>query len=109
MVLGSSPVLSDRRLAARPVGAQSATSTPLARSTRRTEFTRVVLPTPGPPVMTRTLERVARVRASRWLGASERPVLPSTQGIARSVSIACQGGAPWASARSRSAMACSAR
>jgi hypothetical protein len=39
------------------------------------EFTRVVLPTPGPPVITSTLERVARRSASRWLGARDRPVL----------------------------------
>ena len=46
------------------------------------ELTRVVLPTPGPPVMTSTLEASARRSASCWLSASVRPVLPSTQGMA---------------------------
>ena len=32
--------------------------------------TSVVLPVPGPPVITRTLLRIARSIASRWLGAS---------------------------------------
>ena len=109
MVRASSPVLSVRRLAARPVGAHSSTRTPLAPSTFRTEFTSVVLPTPGPPVITSTLASTARVSASRWLGARASPVLPSTQGIARAASITSQGGRPWDSRRSRSAMACSER
>ena len=59
MVLTSSPVLSDRRLAVRPVGAQRANATRLAPITFRTELTSVVLPTPGPPVMTSTFDRSA--------------------------------------------------
>ena len=55
MVLASRPVLSASRLAARPVGAASATFDSLAASTLRIELTRVVLPTPGPPVTTSTL------------------------------------------------------
>jgi hypothetical protein len=48
-------------LRARPVGAASAILTSLAPSTLRIELISVVLPTPGPPVMTRTFES----RASR--------------------------------------------
>ena len=44
------------RLAARPVGAQSESLIPFAESMRRMSLTMVVLPTPGPPVMTSTLE-----------------------------------------------------
>ena len=55
MVFASSPVLSDNRFAARPVGAQSATRTCLAIRIFRIELTSVVLPTPGPPVITTTL------------------------------------------------------
>ena len=35
--------------------------------------TSVVLPVPGPPVITRTLLRIASAIASRWLGASATP------------------------------------
>src|SRR5262249_55814856 len=49
MVFASSPVLSDRRLAARPVGAQSAIAAGLAPKNFRSEVTSGVLPTPGPP------------------------------------------------------------
>ena len=45
IVFASKPVLSDNRLAARPVGAHSATRTCLAISTFRIELTRVVFPT----------------------------------------------------------------
>ena len=47
MVFASRPVLSDNRLAARPVGAHSITRTCLAISTFRIELTSVVFPTPG--------------------------------------------------------------
>ena len=73
------------------------------------ELTSVVLPTPGPPVMTSTLEASARRTASRWLSARVRPVFSSTQGIALSASIAGQGGAPAAKRSSRSAISRSAR
>jgi len=54
-----------RRLAAvDPVGAHSRISVPFAARMRRIAFTRVVLPTPGPPVITRTLERSASRTAS---------------------------------------------
>ena len=52
MVFASRPLLSDRRFAARPVGAQSAIVTALAIRIFSRELTRVVFPTPGPPVMT---------------------------------------------------------
>jgi hypothetical protein len=45
------PVASERRLAARPVGAHSRHRTILARRMSRLALTRVVLPTPVPPVM----------------------------------------------------------
>src|ERR1700704_4920367 len=90
MVFASSPVLSGNRLAARPVGAHSATRTCLAISTFKIELTRVVLPTPGPPVIT-LLDRAIRA-ASRWLAASCRPVRCSTHGIALVVSIDGQDG-----------------
>ena len=65
MVFASQAVLSDSRFAARPVGAARATFTPLTTRIFRIELTRVVLPTPGPPVMTRTFDRSASRTASR--------------------------------------------
>ena len=108
MVLASMPVASVMRLAARPVGAQSRSLAPLAERMRRIEFTMVVLPTPGPPVMTSTLERSARRMASTWLAASVIPVRPSIHGRALSASISGQGTVPDNSRRSRSAIPFSA-
>jgi exodeoxyribonuclease V alpha subunit len=62
MVFASRPVLSDKRFAARPVGAQSAIETALAIRIFSTELTRVVLPTPGPPVMIIILRRTGSFR-----------------------------------------------
>jgi hypothetical protein len=59
MVLASRPVLLDRRFAARPVAAHSAIVTALAVRIFSSELTSVVFPTPGPPVMTITLETSA--------------------------------------------------
>ena len=73
------------------------------------EFNSVVLPTPGPPVITSTFEDSAMRTACFWLSASTRPVLPSTHGIALSASILGQGVAPAARVRSRSAISCYAR
>ena len=70
MVFASMAVLSDKRFAARPVGAQSAIATVLALRIFSSELTRVVLPTPGPPVMTITLETNAARSAAFWLSAS---------------------------------------
>ena len=65
MVLAPNPVLSAKRLAARPVGAHSATVTDFAHRILRMEFTRVVLPTPGPPVTTSSLLASASATAAR--------------------------------------------
>src|SRR5207249_11362486 len=64
---------------ARPVGAHSMHFTPLARRIIRIEFTSVVLPTPGPPVMTTTRFATAIFTASRWLGARVLPVCRSEE------------------------------
>ena len=69
----------------------------------------MVLPTPGPPVITSTLARSASRTAACWLAARVRPVRASTQGMALSASIAGQGRRPASRVRSRSAMPCSAR
>src|SRR6476619_211558 len=82
MVLASKPVASLMRLAARPVGAQRSSFTLFAESTRSIELTIVVLPTPGPPVMTSTLETSARRIAVFWLSASCSPMRCSNQGRA---------------------------
>ncbi len=60
IVLASTPVASVMRLAARPVGAQSNSRTPLAARILRIELTIVVLPTPGPPVITSAFAVSAR-------------------------------------------------
>jgi hypothetical protein len=52
-------VASVMRLAARPVGAHGNRLTPLAARTRKIELTMVVLPTPGPPVMTSSFDKRA--------------------------------------------------
>jgi hypothetical protein len=96
-------------LAARPVGAQSAIAAVFAPRILRIELTSVVLPTPGPPVITTTFEPSATRMASCWLSASASFVLFSTQGIALSASINGQGGFPTASALSFPAISRSAR
>ena len=88
MVFASKPVVSVSRFAARPVGAHSRHFTPLARRIIRIEFTSVVLPTPGPPVMTTTRFASTVFSASRWLGASVFPVWRSHHATALSKSIA---------------------
>src|SRR3954447_5608996 len=103
MVLASKPVASVMRLAALPVGAHSNRLTPLAARMRRIALTIVVLPTPGPPVMTSTLEVSAKRIAAAWLSARDKPVLRSIHGNALSGSIWGQGSAPWARRRSLSA------
>src|SRR3954454_9279428 len=91
MVLASKPVASVIRLAARPVGAQSNRLTPLAARIRRIALTMVVLPTPGPPVMTRTFDVRARRIAAACVSARARPVLCSIQGNALSGSMKGHG------------------
>src|SRR5712691_2559294 len=99
MVLASKPVASVMRLAARPVGAHSRRLVPFAARMRK-----VVLPTPGPPVMTRTLDisasRIAEAgtgepksleaHRSDWDDLAARP--PAATGFAISVRV-CQAGA----------------
>src|SRR5262245_33959204 len=94
MVLASSPVVSVRRLAARPVGAHSSTSIFFALRIWRILVTIVVFPTPGPPVITVTLLWSAVAMASRCEGESVRLVCCSTQGMAFAGSIRPQGSAP---------------
>jgi len=84
IVLASMPVASVMRLAARPVGAQSRSLTDLAARMRKIEFTMVVLPTPGPPVITMVLDWSAVRMASAWLSARIRPV------FARSRAMLCR-------------------
>src|SRR5580700_4586140 len=91
IVLASTPVASVIRFAARPVGAQSNNRTPLAARILRIELTIVVLPTPGPPVITSAFAVSARRIAAFWLSASCRPLRFSTQGRALSSSIHGQG------------------
>jgi hypothetical protein len=72
-------------------------------------LTMVVLPTPGPPVMTSALLLSASRIASRWLSASVRRPRSSTHPTAFSASIDGQGSLPPAILSSLSAMVCSAR
>ncbi|GJE43579.1 hypothetical protein AEGHOMDF_2758 [Methylobacterium soli] len=104
MVLAASPVCSVMRLAARPVEAASSTCTPFAFRMRSTESRVLVLPTPGPPVMTQSFEPSISRTASTCEGESVLPVFCSTQGRALSRSISGQGGVPAARSISRSAM-----
>src|SRR6476659_1813413 len=82
IVLASKPVASVMRLAARPVGAHSRISVPFAARIRRMALTMVVLPTPGPPVITVTLDISARRTAATWLAAKARLMRFSTHGKA---------------------------
>src|SRR5580704_4688955 len=91
------------RFAARPVGAQSNNRTPLAARILRIELTIVVLPTPGPPVITSAFAVSARRIAALWLSASCRPLRFSTQGRAFSSSIHGQGNLPLTMRISRAA------
>ena len=105
MVLASRPVLSDSRLAARPVGAASNGSTPLALRMARMERMIVVLPTPGPPVRMSSFE-AERPAHGLLLARRQRHVEPpSTQAMAFSASMAGQGGRPTRSLRMAAAMA----
>jgi hypothetical protein len=107
-VRASRPVASVMRLAARPVGAQRRSLTPLAAKMRKIELTKVVLPTPGPPVITSTLVINASRSAAFWLSARARPVRRPIQGRALSASIQGHGNPTLAIVISRSATARSA-
>ena len=74
----------------------------------RIELTSVVLPTPGPPVITSTLEWSAVRSAWLWLSASTDLVRVTTQAVALPASIDGQGGRPPASALSLPAISRSA-
>jgi hypothetical protein len=71
------------------------------RGMRRIALTMVVLPTPGPPVMTSTLQIRASRMAAIWLSARAKPMCFSTQGKALSGSIRGQGSVPFATRMSR--------
>ena len=73
MVLAVLPVVSASRLAARPVGAASTHFSFLAAKISRMLRTRVVLPTPGPPVMTSIFCWHACRIASCWPAANLMP------------------------------------
>ena len=66
-VLASILVHSKSLLAARPVGAASAILNFLVSRILRMELTKVVLPTPGPPVITRTFDVRAISIACFWV------------------------------------------
>ena len=104
MVRASNPDVSVMRRAARPVGAHSRRVAPLAVRMRRMALTMVVLPTPGPPVMTSTLEERARRTAASWLSANAIPIRRSIQGRALSGSTLGHGGGPAAIRCNRPAM-----
>src|SRR6266567_6802206 len=87
MVLASKPVVSESRLAARPVGAHNWQRTFLARRMSRMALTKVVLPTPGPPVMMSARFERACFKAACWLGGNSLPVFCWHQEIAFSRSI----------------------
>jgi hypothetical protein len=69
----------------------------------------VVLPTPGPPVITASFRLSAVAVAACCPAARVTPSLPSALAIALSVSISGQDGAPAPRSRIATAMAASAR
>ncbi len=69
----------------------------------------VVLPTPGPPVTTSTFAVTAWRIASRWAGASSRPIFFSTHCRAASVLSAGSGWPPSRSFSSERATPTSAK
>ncbi len=75
MVLAVLPVASLRRFAALPVGAAKETFSPREDKSSIIAFTTVVLPVPGPPVITKTPEEMALSTASFWPGASWMPTV----------------------------------
>jgi GGDEF domain-containing protein len=82
-------VVSVSRFAARPVGAHSKHFTPLARRIIRIEFTSVVLPTPGPPVMTTTrFTTIAIERIRKQFESQKFTVAGHTFGVTASFGIA---------------------
>src|SRR6202008_1810121 len=98
-----------RRFAARPVGAHSKQLSFFARRINRIESTSVVFPTPGPPVITKTRDSSAFLRASRCVDASSLPVFRWHQAIAFSTSIGGKHDGALANFLSKQAMPSSAR
>ena len=108
-VFASWPVASAMRLAARPVGAPSTMREPFRSRIWMMPFTRVVLPVPGPPVMTRSFFPTPCLMASRCSGARVSFCRSSNQAMARSTSMATGRAGVRASARASSAAPRSAR
>ena len=109
MVLASMPDSSAMRLAARPVGAHSRMRSFFAASTFTSERTSVVLPTPGPPVMTSTLFWNAPKKASFWPWASSIFNCFCTQSTATGRSIFGHGCGPLPISARRAAASRSAK
>ena len=81
-MLAGRPVDSSRRLAARPVGAASATRVPMRRKLPAIQRISVVLPVPGPPVSTPTLLSSSRDAAACCAADSSIPVPPAAAAMA---------------------------
>lgn len=97
----SAPVSSDRRLAARPVGAASTTFAFRARASSTIERTVKDLPQPGPPVRTATFSVSASLTAASCSGASSVPVRPFSQPSALSHATVLKPGMRSSSVRRR--------
>ena len=78
MVFASRPVASVILAAARPVGAASRISAPSASKQRIIALMVVVLPVPGPPVITSSPDCTASSTARRWVSSSTSPVASSS-------------------------------
>ena len=74
MVVAAAPVVFARRLAARPVGAMSMTRAPRPWYRSRMQLMMVVLPVPGPPVMTSTFSFRAAATAWACSGGELKPL-----------------------------------
>ncbi len=81
MVFASLPVASASRFAARPVGAHSSTRRCRRPSASTMARTSVVLPVPGPPVITSNRLVHAASTASRWRVESVMPVMGSAPSV----------------------------
>ena len=93
MVLAGRPVASSMRLAARPVGAQSRMRSPTPSRIRTMALMIVVLPVPGPPVITSACPVSARVTAARCGSASAIPHSPSKR-LQLGLDVEARGGVP---------------
>ena len=92
MVFASTPVSSDMRFAARPVGAARNTVSPFSINMRIIAFSVVVLPVPGPPVkIKRPFSSAARI-ASFCNSAYSMPSVRSISALSRSMPVMDSGG-----------------